>query len=50
MWMRFLQLNMNLHKPYKVGREVLWNVIKIYDVEGQLLEGIRHFIRRQVHV
>ncbi len=36
----------NLEKTYdRVGMEALWNVLKIYGVGGQLMEGIKAFNR-----
>ena len=33
---------MNLQKPYdRVNREVLWQVLKMYDVGGKPLSGIK---------
>ncbi len=29
----------------KVSREALWNILNIYGVKGQLLEGIKAFYR-----
>ncbi len=35
---------MDLEKSYdRVYREALWNVLKIYGVGGQLMEGIKAF-------
>ena len=35
-----------LEKTYdRVDREVLWNVLMIYGVEGQLMEGIKAFYK-----
>ena len=37
---------MDLEKAYdRVDREALWNVLKIYGVGGQLMEGIKAFYR-----
>ncbi len=37
---------MNLEKAYdRVNREALWSLLRIYDVGGQLLKGIRAFYR-----
>ncbi len=42
---------MGLVKAYDcVNREAVWNVLKIYGVGGQLVEGISHFVRRKLHV
>ncbi len=34
----------------RVDRKALWNVLKIYRVGGKLMEGIKNFIGRQMHV
>ncbi len=34
----------------RADREALWNVLKIYDVGGQLKEGIKAFYRDAMHV
>ncbi len=37
---------MDFEKAYdKVGKETLWNVVKIYGVGGQLMEGIKAFYK-----
>ncbi len=37
---------MDLEKAYdRVDREALWNILKIYGVGGQLMEGIKAFYR-----
>ncbi len=33
-----------------VDREALWNVLRIYGVGGQLMEGIKFFIGERMHV
>ncbi len=34
----------------RVDREALWNVLNIYIVGGQIMEGIKAFYRRRMHV
>ncbi len=42
---------MELEKVYdRIDREALQNVLKIDGVGWQLMGGIRHFIRKRVHV
>ena len=39
---------MDLEKAYdRVNREALWNVLNIYGVGGQLMEGIKSFYREE---
>ena len=38
---------MDLEKAYnRFDREALWNVLKIFGVEGQLLAGVKAFYRK----
>ncbi len=42
---------MDLEKAYdRVDREVLWNLLKICGVCGQLLKGIQAFFEKQIHI
>ncbi len=43
---KFYAAFMDLEKAYdRVDRKAVWNVLKIYGVGGQLMEGIKAFYR-----